>query len=134
MEGKTMKIWPLVGMLAVVALSIISVFLPLATMGSKNYSSLITDSGGEAGRIVIIAAVAVGILAVLALFTKKTFLSKIAGVFSILGALVLAGVGAIAYFAVERLSASPATGIYLVFVGAALFLIMGIASMRAKKN
>lgn len=133
MEGKVIKVWPLVGMIAAVVLSIISVFLPMATIGSESYSSLITDSGGEAGRIVIIVAVIVGIFAILPLLTKKTALSKLAGIAGILGGLVLAGMGAISYFAVSRLSVSVGLGVYLVFVAALLFFVMGIASMRSKK-
>lgn len=134
MEGKTIKVWPLIGIVAAAVISIISVFLPLATNGSRSYEPMITDSGGEMGRIVLIGAIIIAIFPIAALLTKKTLLSKISGILSILGGLVLAGIGAILFFGVKHYSITPAGGIYLVFVGAILFFIMGIASMRSKKN
>ncbi|MGL4697410.1 hypothetical protein [Enterococcus larvae] len=134
MEEKTIKVWPLFGMVVAVVVSIISVFLPLYTYASEGRSSLIEDSGGDLGRMTIIIAVIIGIAAVLTLVTKKPALSKLAGVVSILGGLAIAGIGGIAVFAVNTLNMSIASGVYLVFVGAAMFFILGIASMKSKKK
>lgn len=134
MEEKKIKVWPLFGMITAVVLTIISVFLPLATSGSRTYESLIVDSGGETGRVVLIGAIIIGIFPIAALLTKKTLLSKIAGILGILGGLGLAGIQAILYFGLAHFSISPAAGIYLGTVGAVLVFVMGIASLRSKKD
>ncbi|MBL1225584.1 hypothetical protein [Enterococcus sp. BWR-S5] len=134
MEEKQIKVWPLVGMLMAVVLTAISVFLPIATSGSRTYESLIVDSGGETGRTVLIGAIIIGILPIAALITKKTLLSKLAGILGILGGLGLAGIQAVLYYGLVHFSISPAAGMYLGSVGAVLGFVMGIASLRSKKS
>ncbi|MCB5953904.1 hypothetical protein [Enterococcus sp. CWB-B31] len=133
MKTKKIKAGALVGVLIAAVVSIISVFLPLYSYGSMSYSSYITDSGGEIGRIVIAGVGIAGGLALITILTKKNWLSKITGVISILVALGAAVMNAVIMFGINKLSYAASTGIYVLFAGAALLFITGIMSLSSKK-
>ncbi|MGC6769044.1 hypothetical protein ACYSNR_09380 [Enterococcus sp. LJL128] len=135
METKGIKVWPVMGVIASLVVSFISLFLPIMAYGSETYSSYWEDGDGEIAMFVTIAVVLVGIFAVLTLVTKKRVLNTITGILSIIAGLLLpAGNALIVFVGFDRVGISPAIGIYLMFVGTVALFVFGIITLRANKK
>lgn len=136
------KIWTKIGLIVAGALAAISSFLSLSTYNGETVGTFTSDGSGIP---VVVAGVIVVVLAVLAIVLRKKGFNIFTGIVGIFSTLVIAGIAALGFGAVnwQNSSASLYTssrlsfgaGLILMTISAVLVGIFSILTLvKSKEN